>query len=147
MKESETPVVQQLKSLSNQLQAYSSFHPQLPELIQRLQSAQMELQDIADDLDNVSNHINYSPQKIEQLNERLALGYKLLKKHGVKTTNELLLIQKQFEEKLQAVLNIDESIQQKEKEVLKAKQNLTQYANKISEGQKKTSKTFGRKSK
>ena len=137
LKESETPMVQQLKSLSNQLQGYSSFHPQLPELVQRLQSAQLELQDVASDLAHVSHHINYSPQKIEQLNERLTLGYKLLKKHGVKTTSELLTIQKQFEEKLQAVLNIDESIQQKEKEVINAKQTLTPYAETISEGRKK----------
>ena len=145
LKESETPIVQQLKSLANQLQGYASFHPQLPELVQRLQSAQLEVQDVAGDLDIVSNHINYSPQKIEQLNERLALGYKLLKKHGVKTTTELLMIQKQFEEKLQAVLDIDESIQQKENEVLKAKQNLTQYAEKISEGRKKQVKPLEEK--
>lgn len=137
LKESESPIVQRLKGLANQLQAYSSFHPQLPELIQRLQSAQLELQDVASDLDNVSNHINYSPEKIEQLNERLTLGYKLIKKHGVKTTAELLTIQKQFAEKLQAVLNIDESIHQKEKEVLKTKQSLDQVADKISEGRTK----------
>lgn len=145
LEESESPIVQRLKGLASQVQAYSSFHPQLPELIQRLQSAQLELQDVANDLSNVSNHINYSPEKIEQLNERLTLGYKLIKKHGVKTTSELLLIQKQFEEKLQAVLNIEESIQQKEKEVLKAKQHLTQYADKISEGRRKQAKPLEEK--
>ena len=145
LKESETPMVQQLKNLSNQLQAYSSFHPQLPELIQRLQSAQLELQDVAGDLDNVSNHINYSPQKIEQLNERLTLGYKLLKKHGVKTTSELLIIQKQFEDKLQAVLDIDGSILHKEKEVVKKKQSLDQLADRISEERKKQVKPLDEK--
>jgi len=145
LNESETPIVQQLKSLSNQLQVYSAFHPQLPDLIQRLQSAQLELQDVASDLDNINNHINFSPEKIEQLNDRLALGYKLLKKHGVKTTGELLVIKSQFEEKLQAVLNIDESIQQKENEAVKAKQSLTQVADKISEGRKKQIKPLEEK--
>ncbi len=42
-------------------------------------------------------------------------GYKLLKKHGVNTTAELLAIKATLEEKLQAVLNIDEAIQTKEK--------------------------------
>lgn len=133
LKESESPIVQQLKALSNQLQPYAAFHQQLPELIQRLQSAQLELQDIASDLDNVSNHIHYSPEKIERLNERLAAGYKLLKKHGVKTTAELLTIQKQFEEKLQAVLNIDEEIHEKEKIVLETRHALSLRAKKISE--------------
>jgi len=142
LKESESPLVQQLKVLLNQLQTYSSFHPRLPVLIERFQSAQLELQDMTDDLDSISNEVNYDPKKIEQLNERLSVGYKLLKKHGVKTTSELLAIQKQLEEKLQAVLNIDESIQQKEKEVLKTTQTLSQLADKISEQRKKQVKPF-----
>ena len=145
LKESENPIVQQLKVLSNQLQAYSSFHPQLPELIQRLLSAQLELQDVADDLDNVGNHIHYSPEKIEQLNERLALGYKLLKKHGVKTTAELLVIQKQFEEKLQAVLNIDDAIQQKERIVKEKGNDLSLQAKKISDARHKQVKPMEEK--
>ena len=143
--ESESPLVQQLKVLLNQLQPYSSFHPKLPVLIERFQSAQLELQDLSDDLDSISNEVNYDPKKIERLNERLSIGYKLLKKHGVKTTKELLAIQKQLEEKLQAVLNIDESIQQKEKEVSKTKQTLNQLADRISEQRKKQVKPLEEK--
>ena len=145
LKESESPIVQQLKSLSNQVQAYSSFHAQLPELVQRLQSAQLELQDIANDVDNISTHINYSPEKIEQLNDRLASGYKLLKKHGVKTTSELLAIQKQFEEKLQAVLNIDEEIRRKETIVVETRHALSLRAQTISEARHKQVKPLEEK--
>ncbi|HYM94464.1 MAG TPA: DNA repair protein RecN, partial [Chitinophagaceae bacterium] len=145
LEESETPLVQQLKELSNQLQNYSSFHPDLATLIQRLQSAQIELQDIADEADRISSHVNYEPQKIEQLNERISTGYKLLKKHAVKTTNELLEIQKQFREKLQAVLDIDETIQQKEKESSKLLEKSGKLANKISEGRHKQTKPLEEK--
>ena len=145
LKESESPVVNQLKVLSNQLQVYSSFHPQLPELLQRLQSAQLELQDVADDLDTISDHINYSPEKIEQLNERLSLGYKLMKKHGVKTTNELLTIQEQLKEKLQAVLDIDDNIQQKEKELEAAYKKALTLAIEISAARRKQIKTLEEK--
>jgi len=145
LKESESPVVNQLKVLSNQLQVYSSFHPQLPELIKRLQSAQLELQDVAGDLNSISDHINFSPEKIEQLNDRLSLGYKLMKKHGVKTTNELLAIQNQLQEKLQAVLNIDDNIQQKEKELTTTYKSALQLASEISEGRKKQVKPLEEK--
>ncbi|HEY5968915.1 MAG TPA: AAA family ATPase, partial [Chitinophagaceae bacterium] len=145
LKENESPVVNQLKVLSNQLQVYASFHPQLPELIKRLQSAQLELQDVAGDLNNISDHINYSPEKIEQLNDRLSLGYKLMKKHGAKTTNELLTIQSQLQEKLQEVLNIDDNIQQKEKELTATYKNALQLANEISEGRKRQVKPLEEK--
>lgn len=145
LKENENPVVQQLKILLNQLQNYSSFHSGIPSLLQRLQSVQLELQDIADEVDNISNHVNYDPQKIAQLDERLSQGYKLLKKHGVQTTNELLLIQKTLEEKLQAVLNIDEAILQKGKEAAYSLKEATQLANKLSDGRKKQVKQLEEK--
>jgi len=131
------PIVQQLKLLQNQLQTFTSYHTGLPILLQRLQATQVELKDIADELDVINNHINYNPEKIEQLNERLSLGYKLLKKHGVQTTNDLLAIKEKLEEKLQAVLNIDIQIQ--EKEVLQEKLfvEAKQLAAKISDGRKK----------
>jgi len=116
LKENETPVVQQLKAMQNQLSNYSSLHAGLPGLIQRLQSAQIELQDIAGEISHISDSVNYDPRRIEQLNERLSLGYKLQKKHGVKSTAELLAIQKQFEEKMQEGLNLEETISRKENE-------------------------------
>jgi DNA repair protein RecN (Recombination protein N) len=145
LKESETPIVQQLKILLNQLQVYSAYHPGLPALIQRIQSSQIELQDIADETDLINGHINYDPQKIERINERLSAGYKLLKKHGVKTTNELLQIQQQFEEKMKAVLNIDEQLLKKEKEVTDAHKRAFLLASKISEGRKKQIKPLEEK--
>lgn len=92
LKDGETPLVQQLKALLNQLKMYSSCHPDLPALLQRFQSAQIELQDIADDIDTISNHFNNNPKKIEQLQERLSAGYKMQKKHGVNSTNELIAL-------------------------------------------------------
>lgn len=137
LEENETPLVQQIKSLVNQLNAYQSFHPDLPLLLQRLQSMQIELQDIADEVGRISDHVNHDPEKIEQLNERISVGYKLLKKHAVQTTNELLIIQQQLEEKMQAVLNIDEAIQEKEKQSIQLLNEAVTLAKKISVSRQK----------
>jgi DNA repair protein RecN (Recombination protein N) len=132
LQESESPIVQQLKTVCNQLSNWASFHPALPSLINRLQSAQVELQDISGELEHISDQINFSPEKIEQLNERLSLGYKLQKKHGVQSTKELLQIHQELEQKLQAVLNIDESITQKEQEAARLLENAKKLAMVIS---------------
>ncbi len=137
LEESETPLVQQLKSLLNQLHPYSSYHPDLDSLIGRLQSAQIELLDIAGDVERISSHIHHDPERMEQLNERLSLGYKLQKKHGVQSTHELLTIHRQLEEKLQAVLNIDEAIRQKEKECDGHFARAMELASKIAEGRRR----------
>ena len=114
--ESEQPVVQQLKQLVNQLQGFASYHPDLHSVIGRLQSSQIELQDISEELDRINDSVHFDEKRIEWINQRLMDGYKLSKKHGVQTTHQLLDIQKDLEEKLQAVLNMDGAILAKEKQ-------------------------------
>lgn len=137
LKESDQPIVQHLKSLQHQMAAVSAFHPHLEEILRRMQSVWIELQDIADEVDRINDHVNYDPSQIEQLNERISAGYKLLKKHGVQTTNELRTIQNALEEKLRAAMNMDETIAYKEKEVnilLKEAEHLAEI---LSENRKK----------
>lgn len=131
LSEGEAPMVQQLKALCNQLSAYTDHHAELPALAQRLLSAQIELQDIADEVERINDHVQHDPKKIEQLNDRISTGYKLLKKHGVHTTQELLAIKENLEQKLQAVLNIDEAILTKEKAVQQLLQKATDLATKL----------------
>lgn len=145
LQESESPVIQQLKSLLHQLNPYASYHPDLPSLIQRMQSAQIELQDIAGEVERISDHIRYDPEKIEELNDRLSLGYKLQKKHGVQTTNELLQIRDVLEQKLQAVLEIDGQLQLKEKEAGRLFTEAKRIAAVISEGRNKQVKPLENK--
>lgn len=110
LKESEQPIVQTLKQLINKLNVFASFNSNLEDLIKRLQSTQIELADISNELENLNSDVNYDEQRIGFINERLAVGYKLQKKHGVQSTNELLSIKKELQQKLDAVLNIDEAI-------------------------------------
>jgi DNA repair protein RecN (Recombination protein N) len=135
--EGEQPITQQLKSLSNLLNSYTGFHKDLPEINSRLQSAQIELSDIADELERLNDHINYDAEKIEELNERMSAGYKLQKKHGVQSTNELLTIQTQLEEKLDAVLNIAENIASLEGQVASYQKEVLLLGEKISQARKK----------
>jgi DNA repair protein RecN (Recombination protein N) len=132
LKESEQPIVTALKQLSNQLNAFANYHSELPVIITRLQSNQIELQDIADELERLNDHIVFDEKRIAIIDERMALGYKLLKKHGVQTTNELITIQQDLEQKLQAILNIDDAIAAKEKETAQLYNEALQKATSIS---------------
>lgn len=136
LEESEEPVVRQLKTMAGQLQAYRDLHPDLPALLDRLHSAYIELQDIAEETERINAHVNSDAAEMERINERLSTGYKLLKKHGVKTTAELLEIRNTLREKLEAVLNIDESIAQAEKEYKQFLEKAGQQAELLSAARK-----------
>lgn len=132
LKEGEQPMMQQLKSLQHSLQSFSAFHPELPLLSERMQSVQIELQDIAGEVERINDHVNYDPRRIEEINGRLSMGYKLMKKHGVQTTTELLRLRDQLEEKLRASLNVDEQIAALEKEVTRLQAEAKKQAGALS---------------
>lgn len=115
--EGEQPMVQQLKSLSNHLHTLNDYHTAIPALAQRLQSAQIELHDIAGDIENINDHIRFDEERIQMVSDRLSLGYKLLKKHGVQTTEELMEIQNSLQQQLNKVFNLDSEIAQLDKEL------------------------------
>ena len=145
LRESEQPVVQLLKQLSNELQVYASLNDNIANIIQRLQSSQIELLDIAEEVDSINDSVNYDANRIQTINEKISNGYRLLKKHGVKTTNELLSIQQSLQEKLQAVLNIDEAILTKEKEVKSLQVEAINLSEKISKSRNKQAKPLEEK--
>ncbi len=115
LSESEQPLIQQLKGLIHQLQGYGGIQADLPILIQRLESTQIDLSDIASELERVNDRIQFDPRRIEFINERLSVGYKLLKKHGARTTSDLMKIKEGLSAKLQSVLNIEDEIAELEK--------------------------------
>ena len=137
LEEGDEPIIRQLKSMIGNLQQYSHLQNDIPALVQRLQSVYIELQDIAGETDRINNYIASDAETVEKINERLSLGYRLLKKHGVKQTNELLEIKDQLNQKLQAVLNIDDAIASAEKDFAQLVSKAEEQATKISEARKK----------
>ncbi|HNF30702.1 MAG TPA: DNA repair protein RecN, partial [Chitinophagaceae bacterium] len=116
LKDNETPIIVKLKQLSSQLNSYAAYHQNIQSITDRIQTLQIELDDIANEAATLNNAINLDENKIEILNEKLSLCYKLYKKHNVQSSAGLIAIQNELEEKLKAVLNIDEVIKEKEKE-------------------------------
>lgn len=145
LKENEQPIVTHLKQLINQLNIYASYHPDVKIIIDRLTSAQIEVQDIAEEVERVNDAIGYDEKRINIINDKLTAGYKLLKKHGAKTTNELLDIQQALEQKLQAVLNIDEAIIAKEKETIALESQAQQKAEELSKARHLQAKPLAQK--
>ena len=131
-REDDKNILVQIKNALGQIQSYSSYHTSLPVLVERLQAVQIELKDITMEIDSVNDQIQYNALRIEQVNERIALGYRLLKKHGFQKTSELIELRNQLENKLNAVINLDDQIHKQQLEVDQLYQSCLRDANLIS---------------
>ena len=141
----EEPVTQNLKSFSQKLSLLKEYHIEIEDLQKRLTSAQLEIQDVADELEKIDDTVVYDPERINTINERLSEGYKLLKKHSVTTTKDLLEIAKSLQQKLDAVFSITHAIEKAEKESNHLLQEATGIALKINTNRNTQVKPFTQK--
>ena len=142
LEESERPLVQQLKLITNQLQPLESVYPEIETLNARVHSLQIELQDISGEIGSINNKVSYDAEKINELNERMAVGYGLLKKHSVHTTAQLLEIKDHLANELEKVTNLTEAITEKEKQSQEYYKEALRLARSISEKRQKEVKPF-----
>ncbi|GIV27261.1 MAG: DNA repair protein RecN [Bacteroidia bacterium] len=133
LQEAEINAIQLLTQAKSNLQSIAKYHPKYNELAERLQSTIIEIKDIAHESENFLGDVEINPERIEQLNERLDIINKLLKKHNVKTDTELLQIQNNLQEKLNQFQNIDDIIIEKKKQLETLLTLLNQKAEQLSE--------------
>ncbi len=101
------PLVQQVKSLHQKLKPLQEYHLSIGALAERLLGVTIEMKDIAEDLEAIESNIRYDAERIQVVNDRIAAGYKLLKKHGVNSTSALLKIQEELQQNLNSYSNAE----------------------------------------
>lgn len=142
LQEGEVPVTVQLKSVLQQLQQIKSHPPGLEALMERLQSAYVEVKDIADEIETLNDSIHMDAERMAQLTDRINLGNKLLKKHNVQSTVELLAIQADLDQKLQHVLHLDDNIEQLRQQTAAQLKEVKKLGSELSAARKKVISTF-----
>jgi len=119
--------------------------PEIKPLQERVSSVYAELKDIAGELEHEEGKVSLDPTVMEELLQRIDLGYKLLKKHGANTTAELLELQHKLEDELKATLDVNEAIEKLAKEEGAIYKELIAEAEKVSIQRKKSVPQFVKK--
>lgn len=114
--EGDPAVIALLRQMKNLLEGPAKFHPGIPPLVTRIESVYIELQDISSELQNLDSDVYFDAERITFIQQRVDTGYKLLKKHGVQTTNELLDVKETLQKKLEGVRDAGDAIKKLEKE-------------------------------
>ena len=78
---------------------------------QRLESLYIELKDITADFDLINSKLQFDPDRLTQVTERLDLIYSLQKKHHVNSVSELIDLYKGFQEKLDSLTSFDAQLE------------------------------------
>lgn len=128
----------QLRMVLGTLNSLSEMYPKSREWAERVESTYIELKDIADELEQEEERVEFNPQRLELVNDRLDTLYSLQKKHGKQSVEELITLRDELAAKLECIGNSDEHIAQLKAEVLKLGKELNAKAKVLTEQRKKS---------
>ncbi len=129
--DSDDAVVSRLQSCKTLLSKVAAYHSSIGELYNRFDSCLIELRDILSEIESIDSEIQYSPQRQEEVTQRLDAIYRLQTKHGVNTIAELLEVQNSLDDKLQMVSSLDGRIEEARKALSLSEKRLNALATQL----------------
>ena len=128
------PMLRQGKSALSHI---AQYHPAAESLMSRLDSALIELDDINRELQTAADAVTYSPERQQEVDDRLGLIYRLQKKHGVSSVAELIAIRDDLDQRLQSISTLDDRIHALMEQVDKAFGALQSAADRLTASRRK----------
>ncbi|MDR0799158.1 MAG: DNA repair protein RecN, partial [Dysgonamonadaceae bacterium] len=113
----ETGIVPALKNAQQTVLSLHKIFTPAEEISERIQTAYLDLKDLAAGIQSRQENLEFNPERLQQVTERLDLIYSLQLKHKMDSVGQLLELQKNLEQKLQAIDYSDEAILQLENEL------------------------------
>lgn len=135
-------VLNALKEAVNIAFGLQRIYPFGNELSQRIESAYIDLKDLSGEVESKMENIEFNPERMEELNERLNLIYSLQQKHRVQSVEELLEIEKDLREKLYSSEHMDEEISDLQKKIDTQLLTVTNTAEQLSDKRKRSAAGF-----
>jgi DNA repair protein RecN (Recombination protein N) len=139
------PLTGQLNDVLRQVAEVKKFHPEIPSLHHRLESLAVELEDLAAEFEKVADSTEFDPERIHEIQQRLDVVYRLQNKHRVGTVKELLNIQEDLQQKLNAIGDLSSEIEALEKSIEEQEKYLRSIATQLAERRRQAAPGFIRK--
>ena len=128
-----------LRQANSKLSSVTSLYAKIEPLSERMESALIELKDIANEVAREAENIDFNPERMAMVEERLDMIYTLQRKHHKNTIAELLQEQEHLSEIISGIDNSDEAIKDKEQLCQKLLDAASKLAEKLSQTRKKAS--------
>ncbi|MDZ7881117.1 MAG: DNA repair protein RecN [Saprospiraceae bacterium] len=140
--EDENSVVGQLKSVGIMVSQVKKYAPSVSKLHERFESLLFELEDIGGELEAVAEDTEYDPERIADIQTRLDVIYKLQKKHGVVSVEQLLELQDALKAQLDAFGDLSSDIDNLEQQLVVQETELKTMATTLSDKRKSVIPNF-----
>lgn len=138
----ELGAVQLIKEALSIADSLERYYPKAKEIAERLRSAYIDLNDLASETDVLKEDVEFNPERLDWVNERLNVLYTLEQKHRVPSVEALIELQEKYELQLKDIDSFDEHIVHLNNQLEASRKELLQQASVLSEQRKVASKAM-----
>lgn len=138
----EQGAVQLIKEALSTADSLERYYPKAKEIAERLRSAYIDMNDLASETEVLKEDIEFNPERLDWVNERLNTLYTLEQKHRVSKVEELMELLDKYNKQLKEIDSFDEQIESLKKQLEVSHQELLQQAVVLSEQRKIASKAI-----
>ncbi|MDW7673053.1 MAG: DNA repair protein RecN [Bacillota bacterium] len=132
----------QLAAAANQLSKIKEYDERLGKLSEAVDSCMYQIEDIAEELRGYQAELVYDPNRLEDIESRLAQLSNLKRKYGTASIEELIEYYTSLQPKIEELENIDHIIPQLEKDKIKLEEDYYRLASELSQIRKETAKAL-----
>lgn len=133
LEETETSILTQLSDIAQSLSQVRRFDDAVGRLYERLVTSQIELRELSRDIENRYEAIEYDPDRLKTVQERLDMLNRLLNKHQVANVGELIKFRAQLASRLESFANRNMDIAAIEARISHLQSQLEQVASVLNE--------------
>ncbi len=117
LSDSDQAVIGLLADASANLNSISNLSDTYKAIKDRITSSLIEIKDICSEIETLESKIEADPNRLDFISEKLNSLYRLQKKHGLTSIEDLIGLKNDLADKVNAVQNLDEHIAKLQKEI------------------------------
>lgn len=137
-----TGIITRLYRSLSAIKSIADVLPQAEDITERLDNTYIELKDISSEVSDMLENIEYDPQELERINNRLDAIYTLQQKHHVNSVEELVRLQEDYKATLDNVENSDVALEELENSMKESLTKVSKTADELTKKRKASIKTI-----
>lgn len=137
-----TGIITRLYRSLSAIKSIAEVLPQAEDITERLDNTYIELKDISSEVSDMLENIEYDPQELERINNRLDAIYTLQQKHHVNSVEELVRLQEDYKATLDNVENSDVALEELENSMKESLTKVSKTADELTKKRKASIKTI-----
>ncbi len=136
LSDDEHGIVAALKESLSVTHSLSKMYNRSEEMQQRLDTAYIDLKDLSSEVERMAGDIEFNPERLAFVEERLNKIYSLQKKYNIDTVAGLLALKYEINKKLENIDSFDQQLKEQQQEVADNKEKVDLLASKLSSKRK-----------